>query len=461
MSDSRSTTARIEIRLATRIISLIKMLVAGSMTLVAIGLVGEGIDGLGETDDQWLDAGKIVAGLAIVPFAFWATLSNLRAAVVRRGLLMVDDEGLTLKHPGIFRKPVRIPRSSVVVASFDDRSARLRRFRDHMRFEIEGDGDGKEPVYLYSKAGGAPFPVMSHTKDVPNLALMFAEPLVLGPVRRWTKLFPARSSLHPPIHKRRARGLLMRVKKPEKALLALEAWGVVRTIHASDLQELRPTSSDLVRVKRLAFVDNAAIVGSFTATVVLPFVLADPISGPILSPGYGVCRQMGTLMDENPRPEGESAELPALLDQTLADAVDSDDYTLLEGGPVDPTEEDSGRHGERLVDEGFQRGYYSRWASPRGSILIEVVQLGDEDDAEDYTNKVLGETCPEASSAFAVPQIEGAVGLQWFTNFGVMDEVVFERDDVHVFVAVASLTEQPDRQRAVQIARRLEDALSP
>jgi hypothetical protein len=261
------------------------------------------------------------------------------------------------------------------------------------------------------------------------------------------ELFPARSSVHPPIHNRRSRGLLIRLRDVDAARRGFEPWGLERDLSHADMELLRPTEGDRRRLRRVALVDGTALLALFFFAFVLPMVTADPLEGPILSPGVGVCRQMAETLHENPSGSG-AVEPPALLDNGIAGAVD-DGFVLIDGGPMelgdDPTS-------DRLRDAGFVRGFSGRWASPRGELFVEVTVLGDADEAEDYNTRVLGETCTEASEVFAVASVPGAVGMRWFTNQGLVDQISFASDEVHVFVAIADEDDEPDRRAAVTTA---------
>jgi hypothetical protein len=449
---------RIVVRTWSRVVALFKAVVAFFVSLAALGLVADGFEALEDHlsgGEVALRVAAIAAGILGTPLAFWVGLSASRATFVSNARLEFSPTGMRVVHSQLFRKPIEIPRHLVAAAMVDERAARLRRFRDHPRFELGGEPGPGEPDHLYSRVGGAPFPVLSQVRDVPNLTIVFTEPLSLKPTRRWLKLFPASASLHPPIHGRRSRGLLLRVKDPVGVRAALDGWGVSRSLGHSDLDPVRPTEADRRKVHRLAAIDGTMMAAVSVVILVLPTLLADPLEGPVLSPGIGVCRQMAEALGRNPAPEGAGTDSPSFLESLLPDELEDQGYFLIEGGALRPSAEEGDLFGERLREAGFQQGAFARWIAPGAQILIEVVELGSEDEAADYHEVTIGETCQDASHVFEVGAIPGAVGMRWFTNIGLLDQVTFTNADLYVYVAMAMKDEEPDRVLVQDLAQTL------
>lgn len=452
---------RVDLRLTigawTRLGAAIRASLGFLMALAGLGLAIQGFEGLDSpSGGDVTDVLKVIAGIPAIPFALWVGTSALRAAFTRRPRVELHPGDLRIVHSGIFRKPVAIPWEDIAAVWFDVRAARLRRLREHRRFELGGSLEGA-PGWLFSRVGGAPFPILSHSRvEVPNAAMAFVRPLRLGATRRWMKFLPAQATIHPPVHNRRARGLLFRFKDPEVALTAFESRGLVRAITPDDLQEVRPSSEDRHRARRLVLLDNVLVVGIFVVLLGAPILFEEDFQRSFMGPGVGVCRQMNQEIESNPPPATE-AQAPALLDQLVPSDLASAGYVLLEGGAVHPGGDDP--FGERLRDAGFIRGYYSRWASPGGEILIQILELGGREQAESFAAGALGDICSDAGEAFAVPEVPGGVGLRWYSTRGLLDQVTFRRDEYYVFAATASKTGEPDRALAVSIAGKLASGL--
>jgi hypothetical protein len=200
----------------------------------------------------------------------------MQVAFARKAYLEVRDDGVVIRHPGIFRKPVLVPRRLISVAAFDERKASFKRFRDHHRFHLAGDLSdtrGEEPPWLYSKVGGSPLPLLSHVHDVPNLALLFTHPIKLQPPRRGVKPFPAKTVAHPPVHGHRSRGLLIRVRDTHDIERAFRRWGVARPLGRSDIYSLAPTPAEVDAARRRVSLTNVAILAVVVLQAAAPLLL--------------------------------------------------------------------------------------------------------------------------------------------------------------------------------------------
>ena len=99
-------------------------------------------------------------------------------------------------------------------------------------------GRWADSAFLFNRSGSSlPF-LRGDALDVPNVAVVFNDPLRLPRGAWWFGLLPSLSrtaAFHPA--SRMTRGILMHVENPDAARRALAAWGVVREITADDVTE--------------------------------------------------------------------------------------------------------------------------------------------------------------------------------------------------------------------------------
>ncbi len=99
-------------------------------------------------------------------------------------------------------------------------------------------GRWSDSAFLFNKSGSSlPF-LRADALDVPNVAVVFNEPLRLPRSAWWYGLLPSlsRAAAFYPAG-RSTRGVLMHVQDPDAAGRALASWGVVRDITADDVIE--------------------------------------------------------------------------------------------------------------------------------------------------------------------------------------------------------------------------------
>lgn len=438
-------------------ISTAKAALSFFLLFAAIGLIIDGSEALADGDRGWETYSSIALGVTGIPITILVGVSSLAATFARKARLEVGPHQIVLHHRGVFRKPVTIPRADVAAADFDLRKARLKRFRDHKRFgfdtESRTETSSSEPEWLFSKASGAPFPVLSQAHDVPNLALCFTEPIKLSPTRRWMKLLPARASLHPPIHDRRARGLLLRVKDPDKARDAFLAWGLP-AIERSHLEALRPTAADRRKVKILAALDGGLIAGVLGTTALLPFILARETNGNVLSPARGVCEQMEAALEAHPY-EPVDVDPPALLDSFMPSEVD-DRLVLLAGDRFNPADQLGGDLQRVIAETSSERAYASHWASPDVDLYVELFQMRNSGDAAGLVTRMRAAICADANEVFAVPSVMGAVGMRWLGTAGIVDHIVMQRDEFGIWIAVIERSDRSGIETARGVAEEMD-----
>ncbi len=424
-------------------------------TSIALGAVAQGSEELARQDTIGSIL-KAVLGAIATPLAFWVAISSLAATFVRRARIEVWSDRLVIHHRALFRKPVSIDRSDIAAADFDIRPARLRRFRDHKRFQIPlTDDEPQRPEWLYSKVAGSPFVSLSQVGDVPNAVLCFRKPLLLHPARRWQKPFPARVSHHPPLHRHRSRGLLIRFKDARRAREALEGWTDVRPLNMADIEALAPSAAEIRKARRLYIFDGVMIVGILATVSALPFFIDDERPGMLLSPGTGICAQTGKDFADDPTPD-ISLDPPAILESYLPSELADEGFFFLQGSTFE--EDDLEAEGvERVIaDSEPDRAFFARYASPEQDVYVYLLQSGSADDANDLFSGMLSEICSQANEAFEVTGVPGALGMRWMGTQGVVDHVVMQRDEFAVWLVLVEKTS--NGPAAILRAARLMDS---
>jgi hypothetical protein len=276
-------SVRIVVPWSARVFALLRMVFGFFMALALLGLASEAQESLERESFSFVRYILMVgAGLMFVVAAV-SGWSNLKAAFARRARLEVLNDRLAIYHGGVFRHPTAVAWDDVETVAFDDRPFRYKRSGSHQRFDLmpEGLEETESAVvkngalrWLFSRSGGAPLPLLGQVFDVPNVAVLFKEPKVLRPIRRFQKAFPSKVRLGPPIHKRKSRGLLMRVKDAPALREALEPWGIVRPITRDGLAAKAPPEEDRRKARRTAWRDNVILYALLLGQAAIPLVIA-------------------------------------------------------------------------------------------------------------------------------------------------------------------------------------------
>jgi hypothetical protein len=268
-------SARIVVPWSARVFALLRTLLGLFIALAAFGIAIGDAELLGD-EFTFLALVELVTAAIVLPFAVISSWSNLRAAFARRARLEVLPDRLAIYHGGVFSEPLAVARDDIEAAWFDHRPFRYKRSGDHQRFDLTPDGSDEErPLrWLYSRAGGAPLPLLGQVFDVPNFAVLFTEPKILRPVRRWQKAFPSKIRMAPPLHKRKSRGLMARLQDPRSLREGLEPWGVVRPITWDMLDSHAPPESDRLRARRSMWRDNAFLFVLVLGQASIPVIIA-------------------------------------------------------------------------------------------------------------------------------------------------------------------------------------------
>jgi hypothetical protein len=202
--------------------------------------------------------------------------------------LLFRDDNVLVRYPG-FCTPLVIPREAVRVVAIDDEPSK--RFQPNRRFPIQGTlpaesfadaldlnesppwgpNTGPRPRtfplppspevpsqgYLYGPDGSSlPF-LKLNPEDVPNVALLFHEPLRTPRAPLGLGLTGATVVL---AGRRNVHGFLLRAAPAVAAATAFGAWGVVRPITAQDVvEEGLLVPKPLRGVRRVVWTATAAI----------------------------------------------------------------------------------------------------------------------------------------------------------------------------------------------------------
>jgi hypothetical protein len=222
----------------------------------------------------------------------------MKPAFTRKARLEVDPDGVTIVHPGVFRRPLRIEKSKIRLAAVDTtvppRQLKVGP-RDHRRFPIAAPHGYQGPAlpdFLYSRDGGSPFPLVSHLGDPPNVLFLLNRAEELHGARRTHKLMAAKGPIHLARPNQRSYGLLLRVADPERARRAFHQHELLREVTGRDVLAVGPGPEQQERARTYNTRANL-LVGAIILLNFGPIMLYDgvgpaensvvPISGGIAS----------------------------------------------------------------------------------------------------------------------------------------------------------------------------------
>ena len=133
------------------------------------------------------------------------------------GELVVGEDVLSIVLPRTLRRPIKLDRAVVAGVIVDDDPAR--NGDERLRFSVDRDA-----TYLYSSIGGSVLPLLSPEPTVPNLAIVFDQPLEFSEPRRRILSRLDFSPLQPLQPSSPAAGVLLRVADPARASRQLARW---------------------------------------------------------------------------------------------------------------------------------------------------------------------------------------------------------------------------------------------
>jgi hypothetical protein len=206
----------------------------------------------------------------------------MKPALTRKARLEVDPDGVTIVHPGVFRRPLRIEKSSIRLAAVDTtvppRQLKVGP-RDHRRFPIAAPHGYQGPAlpdFLYSRDGGSPFPLVSHLGDPPNVLFLLNRAEELHGARRTHKLMAAKGPIHLARPNQRSYGLLLRVADPEQARRAFHQHELLREVTGRDVLAVGPGPEQQERARTYNTRANL-LVGAIILLNFGPLMLYDGI----------------------------------------------------------------------------------------------------------------------------------------------------------------------------------------
>jgi len=214
--------------------------------LGAVGLIDVIFSQLDPDESLMTSFGRLAvmwhAGAALVVLG----ILMMKPAFTRRARLEVDPDGVTIVHPGVFRRPLRIEKSSIRLAAVDTtippRQLKVGP-RDHRRFPITAPHGYQGPAlpdFLYSRDGGSPFPLVSHLGDPPNVLFLLNRAEQLNGARRTHKVMAAKGPIHLARPSQSSYGLLLRVADPEQARRAFHQHELLREVTGRDVLAVGP-----------------------------------------------------------------------------------------------------------------------------------------------------------------------------------------------------------------------------
>ena len=168
----------------------------------------------------------------------------------RAPVLALESHRLVVRHPVLLTAPLVVDRDDVVVAAVD---TRRREGGDTLRFPFSHEFEWTQPFpgdeaetygWLYVRGTRSPLPFLSDVQALPNVVVVFREPLEPLACRRRRG---ARPLPRPPVPGRPVPGFFARVRDPEAARVALRDWGVMRPLTVADAERAGVEGESAVR----------------------------------------------------------------------------------------------------------------------------------------------------------------------------------------------------------------------
>lgn len=157
----------------------------------------------------------------------------------RRPLLKLESRRLILHHQVLLTEPLVVDRDDVIAAAVD---TRRREGGETVRFPYSHEYDWTEPFpgdeaetygWLYVRNARSPLPFLSDLRALPNVVVVFREPLAPLACRRRRA---RRAMPRPPVPGRPLAGFFARACDPGAARSALRDWGVMRPLTVADAE---------------------------------------------------------------------------------------------------------------------------------------------------------------------------------------------------------------------------------
>jgi hypothetical protein len=152
-----------------------------------------------------------------------------RARLLGRAPHLRLERDLMVVHHPLLAEPLVVPRDDVVVAAVDSRTREggsTLRFPFSQHFDPGPGGEAETYGWLYVHGARSPLPFLAGSPGLPNVAVVFREPLAVRPRgRRGRRLITG------PLP-----GFFARAAAPGAARSALRDWGVMRPLTVADAQ---------------------------------------------------------------------------------------------------------------------------------------------------------------------------------------------------------------------------------
>jgi hypothetical protein len=237
--------------------SRVGWLLAG-IALFLFALLG----GIGAAADDTSSTGtRIAAGVigGLIALRLLAgTVQGFRAAFGDTPYLELHPElGLRLHDRIVLREPLEIPRAQLRAGAVEGPPRRRRSLGSTLvRFRVAG-----AEAWCWGAREGSRLPQLGHVRDIPNLALVFTEPIAAPRARRGSRTWMLGHPPHGRVRKGEPLcGLLCTVRDPELAERALAAWGLTGTLECADLDPVDAVPPSRRRQVRFGHYAVAAFV---------------------------------------------------------------------------------------------------------------------------------------------------------------------------------------------------------
>jgi hypothetical protein len=162
-------------------------------------------------------AHAMILVMSLVSVPMLTSARRLLLDAIAGGELMVGEDVVSIIVPRTLRGPIRLDRA-VVAGVIVDADA-VRNGDERLRFSVGGDR-----TYLYSSICGSALPILSPERAVPNLAIVFDQPIAFSEPRRRVFSLDEFSPLRPLQPYSPTPGVLLRVADPARASLQLASW---------------------------------------------------------------------------------------------------------------------------------------------------------------------------------------------------------------------------------------------
>ncbi len=157
----------------------------------------------------------LLMSLASLPMLSYARRFLLDASA--GGEVAVGENVLSIILPRTLRRPIKLHRTGVAGVIIDAEA--VANADERLRFSVDGGAS-----YLYSSIGGSVLPILGAERAVPNLAIVFDQPLKFSEPRRRFFGLSDFLPLRPLQPSSPAPGVMLRVADPVSASLQLASW---------------------------------------------------------------------------------------------------------------------------------------------------------------------------------------------------------------------------------------------